>query len=947
MREYENPEQTSLNRMPSRSYYIPEGCGRLVSLNGIWNFAFFENGDYIDEITDWEPTPVPSCWEAQGYQHPNYTNINFPFPCDPPFVPDINPAGVYERTFFIEEESLKHYIVFDGVCSCAELYINGSFAGFTQGSHLTAEFDISGLVHAGENIIRVYVRKWCCGSYLEDQDFIRFHGIFRDVSLLSRPVGHIFDIDIRTHGNRVFCQADRPCRISLYDHELLLYSQDSADGCCTFVVEQPALWNSEAPYLYTVVFQAQGETIRRNFGFRDISCSPEHEILINGSPVKLKGVNYHSTHPSKGWTISEEDMRRDLSLMKQLNINCIRTSHYPTPPYFLDLCDEMGFYVMVEADLECHGFIRRNPNVQYTYDVESGEWPSTQPQWTKEYVDRMSRTYERDKNHPSVIMWSTGNESGYGSNHDAMIDWLRARDSERLIQCEDASRAGKPENTDIFSYMYTGHDLLKEWAEDDKINQPIFLCEYSHSMGNGPGDLWDYWELFHQYKKLAGGCIWEWCDHTFLVDGVQKYGGDFPGELTNDKNFCCDGLVFSDRSLKAGSLEARTAYAPFRLSYEDGLLWVTNYYDFLSFEGCRFVCQLTLDGEILESRTVLSGILPRERFSIDPGPLPKSCTLGCYASVQMLDRHGMETAVFQVPLPVPVISEAETGKPLTLLENDREIIAAGKNFRYVLSRQTGMLTSIILDGEEQLARPAAFSTDRACTDNEKNMAAYWHFADIWQGENIEHTFHKVYDLKVSENTVVVTASAAGVSRTPYFRYQLKYEFFQNGHLHIALDGTVRESTVWLPRLGFSFTLPYQHDHFRYFGNGPWESYCDMTHHGTVDWHTSCADDEYVNYVRPQEHGNHTNTKRLQIGRLEFSADNEMEICVSHYDAAALQAANHTDELKKSDATHVRIDYKDSGIGSNSCGPQLQEKYRLSEKEIHFGFTIAANQKTAF
>ena len=942
MRRYENPEQTSLNRLPSRSYYIPDGVGHFVSLNGTWKFAFFENGDYIDDITNWDTIPVPSCWEAQGYEAPNYTNINFPFPCDPPFVPDINPAGVYERTFLIQDTYHKHYIVFDGVCSLVELYINGNFVGFTQGSHLTAEFDISNFVHDGENTIRVYVRKWCCGSYLEDQDFIRFHGIFRDVSLLSRPEGHIFDIDIRTSGNKVFCKADQPCQIELYDHDTLLDSTFSEDGSCEFTVAQPTLWNAEAPYLYTVIFHAVGEDIKRNFGFRDISRSEDYEILINGSPIKLKGVNYHSTHPTKGWTISEEDMRNDLQLMKQLNINCIRTSHYPTPPYFLDLCDEMGFYVMVEADLECHGFLRRYANVSYAYDIESGEWPSTQPQWTKEYVDRMQRTYERDKNHPSVIMWSTGNESGYGSNHDAMINWLRSRDSERLIQCEDASRAGKPENTDIFSYMYTGHDVLKEWAEGDTIQQPIFLCEYAHSMGNGPGDLWDYWELFYKYKKLAGGCIWEWCDHTFLVDGVQKYGGDFPGELTHDKNFCCDGLVFSDRSLKAGSLEARAAHAPFRMTYENGLIWVTNYYDFLSFKGCKFIYTLTCDGKILETRTVLSDVAPRERFSIESGTLPESCTLGCFASVQMFDKNGMETALFQVALPVS-IQEEKPGKELTLQETAREIIATGQNFRYVLSRQTGMLASMVIDGEEQLSMPVSFSTDRACTDNEKTMVYYWHFVDVWQGENIEHTFHKVYDLSVNGNTVVVTASAAGVSRAPYFRYTLKYEFFEEGNMHITLDGKVRETAIWLPRLGFSFTLPYHHDHFRYFGNGPLESYCDMTHHGTVDWHDSCADDEYVNYVCPQEHGNHTNTKQLQIGNLEFCADTEMEICVSHYDAATLQAAMHTNELKKSQETHVRIDYKNSGIGSKSCGPELQEKYRLNEKVIHFGFTIGTQK----
>ncbi len=943
MRIYENPEETSANRLLSRSYYIPESKGNRQLLNGIWNFAFFENGDYIDNITDWDTIPVPSCWELHGYEHPNYTNINFPFPCDPPYVPDYNPIGVYERTFLIENNNNKHYIVFDGVCSLAELYINGSYVGFTQGSHLTAEFDISNYIHQGENTIRVYVRKWCCGSYLESQDFIRFHGIFRDVSLLSRPVGHIFDVHIETKDNMVYCTADQPCKISLYDKDALLHTTDAIDGQCSFLVENPVLWNAEQPYLYTIVFEAQGEVIRRKFGFRTITISDKYEILINHTPVKLKGVNYHSSHPVTGWTTSEEDILKDLELMKQLNINCIRTSHYPPTPYFMDLCDEMGFYVILETDLECHGFIRRYAHTNYAYDIESGEWPSTQPQWKKEYVERMARAYERDKIHASIIMWSTGNESGYGENHVAMIDWLRAHDTSRLIHCEDASRAGKHDKTDVFSYMYSAPAVIESWAQDDTLKQPVILCEYAHSMGNGPGDLWDYWETFYKYKKLAGGCIWEWCDHAVLVDGVQKYGGDFPNELTHDSNFCCDGLVFSDRTLKAGSLEAKAAHAPFRLVYENEVLWITNHYDFLSFRDCTFQYALIVDGNTLEKQTITSDILPHERFSITPKHLPLTCELGCFASVSMVDKNGMETGTFQVELPVPILKEKVNVKPLTLEKTEREIIAKGDCFKYVLSRQTGMLTSMMIDGKEQLSAPMEFTTDRACTDNEKIMVFYWHRVDIWQGENLDNNFNKVYKLSVEENRVTITASAAGVSRAPYFRYTLQYKFFEDGSVHIKLDGNVRENAIWLPRLGFTFTLPYGHDHFRYFGNGPMESYCDMTHHGTVNWHASCADNEYVPYVRPQEHGNHTNTKQLEIaGGLKFIADTQMDVCVSHYHINAIQTAQHTDELIKSDATYLRIDYKDSGIGSKSCGPELHEKYRLSEKEIHFGFTIALN-----
>lgn len=944
MRNYEIPEATSINRMPARSYYIPEGSGRMQTLNGIWKFAYFQNGDYVPDTIDWSTIPVPSCWEMQGYGHPNYTNINFPFPCDLPYVPDINPAGVYERSFTIADSDIRHYVVFDGVCSCAELYINGNFVGATQGSHLTAEFDITDHVHAGNNTIRVYVRKWCCGSYLEDQDFIRMHGIFRDVYLLSRPEGHIFDIDIRTDKNTVYCKADKPCTVSLFDGENLISKHTAENGQTQFIVPHANFWNAESPYLYTLIFEAQDEIIRRRFGFCDISVSDQYELLINGTSVKLKGIDYHSTHPKTGWTTSQEDILLDLKRMKKLNINCIRTSHYPPTPYFMDLCDEMGFYVILETDLECHGFVRRYPHVSYNYDVSSMEWPSSRPDWKKEYIERMARAYERDKNHPSIIMWSTGNESGYGENHIAMIDWLRTHDSKRLVHCEDASRAGIHNRTSVYSGMYFSQELLQSTAEDPRITQPVFLCEYSHSMGNSPGDVWDYWELMYQYKKLIGGCIWEWADHTVLVDGVQKYGGDFPDELTNDGNFCCDGLVFSDRSFKAGSLEAKAAYAPFRLTYKNDLLWITNHYDFLSFEGCKFIYTLTLDGDVLETKTLSATTAPHDSFSIAPSVMPDHCKLGCYASIRMIDRNGHETGVLQVQLPVSIVSDAASA-PLSLKDTAREIVAEGSRFRYAISKQTGMLKSICIDGRELLREEVVLSADRATTDNEKGMVNYWHLVDIWQGENLDHTFHKAYDVSFDRNSVTVQASEAGVSRVPFFRYTLKYNFFTDGSIHFSLDGNVRQDTVWLPRIGFEFALPYSDDKFRYFGNGPAESYCDTTHHGTVDWHQSDADAEYVNYARPQEHGNHTQTKKLLFSDgLSFTADREMDICVSHYDTHAIQRAAHTDELVKSDATHVRIDYKDSGIGSQSCGPELLEKYRLSEKEIHFGFTLGIHEE---
>ena len=941
MRIYENPNSTSENRLKARSWYIPESGCKKVDLNGEWRFAFFENGDRAGDIEEWETTEVPSCWQLKGYENPNYTNINYPFPCDPPYVPDINPVGIYERSFQIEDGSLKTYFVFEGVSSEAELYINGKYAGFTQGSRLMAEFDITEFVSSGTNTARVYVHKWCCGSYLEDQDAFRYNGIFRDVYVLSRPHGHIFDIDIKTEENDIICTADAEFSAELYDGDALLERRDSVGGKAVFTVNEPSLWTAETPYLYTVKLYAAGEVITRKIGFRTIKISSDYELLINGTPVKLKGVNHHDTDPYKGWTMSEEDYVRDLKLMKELNINTVRTSHYPPAPKFLDYCDEMGFYVILECDIETHGFVRRYANIGYKFDIENGDWPCAEEMWKKEFLDRIERTYERDKIHTSVIMWSTGNESAYGVNQAAQIDWLKARDKVRLAHCEDASRAGSQEKTDVFSMMYPSVDTIEKWANDGNIKQPVFMCEYAHAMGNGPGGMWDYWNAIYENKKLIGGCIWEWADHTVMVDGVAKYGGDFEGELTHDGNFCCDGMVFADRTLKSGSYEVKNAYAPFRIKWDNGVLKLKNCFDFTSFDGYTFEYNITADGESLEKRIVRVNTKPGDEFSVTPAvSLPESCNLGCFITVKMTDVNGAELGTLEERLPVKIINR-ENGEPLNITDGEFEIKAEGEGFAYTLSKQTGFITSALKNGSELLVAPMKLSYFRATTDNDRNVKAMWDRTNIWQGENFDCAFNKVYSYRISGNRAEFTMSAAGVSRKPFFNYTLCYEFFADGKVSVSLDGKIRENVVWLPRLGLEFKLPYDNSKFRYFGNGPMDSYCDMTHHGINCWHESDADREYVSYIRPQEHGNHYGCRELEIeNSLKFSAEDLMEISVLHHSIEQLTKAEHTDELKKSDGTHIRIDYKVSGIGSNSCGPQLPEKYRLCEKDIFFKFNIS-------
>lgn len=942
MRNYENPQHTSENRCAPRSYYIPRGCSTYELLNGTWNFAYFRRDiDVPEQIENWDTIPVPACWQLHGYENPNYTNINYPYPCDPPYVPDDNPCGVYEREFTLAEKWGRVYFVLEGVASCAYVYVNGQYVGFTQGSHLQAEFDITDFVQAGQNRLRVKVLKWCCGSYLEDQDFFRYNGIFRDCYLLQRPEGHIGDVQLIPNDHSFDIALEGSAKVRIWQGETLLTEQEM-ENHFSYAPEKPVLWNAEKPFLYTVELERAGEIIRLKAGLRKIEVSDRYELLINGVPVKLHGVNHHDTSKFRGWCQSNEELRKDLLLMKELNINCVRTSHYPPTPKFLQMCDEIGLYVILETDIETHGFLRRLPNVPYYYDVESNAWPATNPQWKQEHLNRMQRMVENYKNFPSVIIWSTGNESGHGSNHVAMIRWTKQRDPSRLVHSEDACRKGQFHNSDVFSGMYLSQEEIVRLAQCDDIDRPVFLCEYSHAMGNGPGDVYDYNALFDKYPKLIGGCIWEWADHVVTVDGVEKYGGDFPGELTHDGNFCCDGLVFADRSLKAGSLEAKAAYQPMRTTYQDGLLTVYNRLDFTDLEEYAFHCQIEVDGETVASKELKLSVPPHGAVTVPVEYQETACRYGAYLNC-WLEKNGKVWASTQHPLPC-TLKKPEQRPKTVLAETEQEIVAQGERFRYVFSKHYGVFTSLVVDGQEQLAGRPQLTACRAPTDNDRNIRFRWLQLDEWQGENLDKSFTKVYSCELADNTILLSGSLAGISRSPVLRYDLRISVAEDGEIRLALSGKVRQDAVWLPRLGYELELPGEVDHFRYYGNGPVESYRDMCHAGAIGLYESSPAAEYVPYVRPQEHGNHTAVQMLRIGKLEFHGEPEMEIQVSRYSTDALLAAEHTDELIADGKTHLRVDYKVSGLGSNSCGPELSPKYALAEKEIDFRFSVRPTEE---
>ena len=934
---YENPLKTSENRMPPRSYYIPTGVSKYTLLNGEWDFAYFKSvAEVPDKIENWDKIPVPSCWQILGYENPNYTNINYPYPVDPPYVPDENPCGIYKRNFELKNTDGKHYFIFEGVASCAFLYINDKYVGFTQGSHLQAEFDITDYVVTGNNTVTVKVLKWCCGSYLEDQDFFRFNGIFRDCYLLQRPDNHITDVEIIPNDKEFNIKLDGKATVRIFDDNSKLVETEIADNFA-FAPENPVFWNAEKPYLYKIELERNGEILTFMQGLRKIEISDKYQLLINGVSVKLHGINHHDTSKYRGWCQTDEELRADLELMKELNINCVRTSHYPPTPKFLQMCDEIGFYVVLETDIETHGFVRRLSRVPYKYDIENNIWPTTNPEWQKEHVERMQRAVETFKNNASIIMWSTSNESGFGNNHRAMIKWTKERDNSRLVHSCEASLRGQHHEADLYSKMYPSIADTKDLAERYDIDMPIYLCEYSHAMGIGPGDVYHYNELFDKYDKLIGGCIWEWADHVVTVDGVEKYGGDFEGELTHDGNFCCDGLVFADRSIKSGTLEAKAAYQPMRTTYENGVLSVYNRLDFTNLNEYEFTYSIDVDGKTVKSEIVKLDLAPHNTAEIKIDYSECECKLGAFLNC-CLTKDGKTYAISQHTLPC-IISSCEESTSAVLTEDENNIYAKGERFSYTLSKHYGTFTSIIVDGEEQITSRPKISAYRAPTDNERNVRKFWANDNIWEGDNINRAFNKTYDVTIANGVITVSGSAAGVSRVPFFKYDLKIKISDAGKIDFVLDGDIHENTYWLPRLGFEFALPAQNCEFSYFAKGPIESYSDMCHWATVGLYSSSADKEYVPYVRPQEHGNHNEAKMLKIGKLEFLADSVFEFNVSKYTIEQLDTAQHTDELVTDGNIHLRIDYKNSGIGSGSCGPLTGEEFRVSEKKINFAFSV--------
>ncbi len=1008
--EWQDPGVLQFARLPGRASLTPfhsresalageRGLSRCYhSLNGMWDFFYAPNPHLIPAgftDTDYkggtarDTIPVPGCWQYHGYGHHHYTNINYPIPNDPPFVPDDNPIGCYRREFTVPEtwKDWRVTLGFEGVDSAYYVYVNGQRAGFSKVPHMPAEFDITSMVqYGGRNLIAVLVLQYSDGTYLEDQDMLRMSGIFRDVYLLGQPdvtlrdvrVSAALDDDYKTGILRVDaavnnasasdCASGYTMRAVLLDGDNIVWEAAQEEIQVDAGLEETisfeatlnniTSWNAESPRLYTLLAELcdmGGQSVVKavSVGFRRVEIK-EGQLFINGVSIKIRGVNRHDSDPETGHAVSIESMERDIRLMKRHNVNTVRTSHYPNDPRFLDMCDRYGLYVIDEADLEAHG------------DAVRGGKLCKDPAWKAAFVDRATRMVERDYNHPCIIMWSLGNESGYGPNHDAMADAIRAMDLSRPIHYEQAHEEPV---VDVISRMYTSVDNLIIQGERTDEPRPYFLCEYAHAMGNGPGSFSDYMEAFYRYPRLIGGCVWEWADHSVKAvtengEEYYRYGGDW-GDKPNDYNFCIDGLNFPDRRPHTSMYEMKKAYQPATIEADDlraGRVRLINRLHFTSLAAFDAHYEVLRDGCRTASGTAaLPDIAPGASGSLTiPFAMPKDGE--CFLNVTLTQRgdnlyaeHGHIVAMEQFLLPVeakreaaaldsmPALHVTEAGSALTLTSGD---------FSCEFDLLRGTLNSIIMDGQPMLDSPILPNLWRAPTDNDAYIKREWLKCGL------DRLTPRVTDVKWTRmgiHTVKVTSGMVLSAYTvePVVKTEMEYTVFASGDIRLKTTFIPLRELPYLPRIGVQFAMPGTLNRCAWYGRGPHESYPDRLCAAPIGIYSGTVAEQHVPYIRPQENGAKAGCRWAAVtdvmgGGLLAVAEGEFSFTAHDYTDQALTQAEHTYELARTDHTIVSLDCRVGALGSNSCGPEPMEKYRLYLKEpASFTFILRrANRQAA-
>ncbi len=971
VKRWMTPTLPGENRMPARSHYIPYGSPdfskeneRVRSLDGVWDFRYYETIPEVPEeigaITYTETLPVPACWQCHGYGQIQYTNVNYPIPFMPPHVPMDTPVGVYHRTMTLENTDGHAYLMFDGVCSMFLVYVNGRYVGMSKGSRLASEFEITDFVQKGVNDLTVVVFTYSDATYVEDQDCFRYNGIFRSVWLLIRPENHVHDLDIRTETSG---KVDITCTYVGTPVEVKATLYDGDTALPSLKVNAPRLWTAETPALYTLVIEAGGEFIRKKIGFRSISVSDRCELLINGTAVKLKGVNRHDTSATTGYTVTVEDMMADLAQMKRININCIRTSHYPNDPRFTELCDEYGFYVVDECDLEAHG-TERVVNPRYT---NPSILISEDPSWENSYVDRMIRTYERDKNSACVIFWSLGNESHFGKNHVLMSDYIRSRDTERLIHYEGTMSGVQrwveempPVHpcVDVVSEMYATLETVETQGKNESGDKrPYYLCEYAHAMGMGPGSIEDYWKLFYTYPRLVGGCVWEWKDHAVLTETGYKYGGDH-GEYPNDGNFCCDGLCSPALEPHTSLYSLKKAMEPLQIEWADeknGEIRLINRMDFTNFDDVFALSYEIVDGDaILGTGTITPDVKPHETKTVRLENLPTSSVLPCYVRFHTtykadtwFAKAGYEASLSELALRTELAAKPAHAEkcPVSCTEDCGILSVTVGEKEYTLRLTDAAFLSIRKNGDEYLASPTKWTAWRAPTDNDMNIKTRWRTQfGVPNARMYVHT----YD--VADEGTAVTVAMTGIFASkaciPLFELTVTYRIDADG-IHVSVDAAQPER-AWIeqiPRFAMQIETVEGFENLEYFAKGPRSCYTDIQNHAYHGIFRSKVSEEYEEMIMPQECGNHVDALYAVLTSNERTLrvdGNGFEFSALPYSIEALEQAQHHNELVPSPTTYLLVNYKVCGIGSNSCGHRAKPPYSFYEKEFRFTFDLTVD-----
>lgn len=1002
MKTWENHQIDGINRMPARAHFLtfPSKEKALLNnnrythafknLNGVWKFMFLDAPEYSPEgffnsdfdVTKMDDITVPGNWQLQGYGKMHYSDLWYNFPINPPYVPTENPTGIYKRTFFVEESyrDKKIIIRFCGVDSAYHLWINGKKVGYSKVARNESEFDITDLIRVGEeNDVTVRVYQWSDGTYLEDQDMWWESGIFRDVELIGVPKDGINDY-------KVIADLDDEYKNGIFKVEVFLRTTKEVNvtfelvdagentvftktvvakegkACIDEVIADVNHWTAETPYLYKLFITVEDdgqivEVIPQNVGFRNIRLNGE-TFLVNGVAIKFKGVNRHDYSPQNGRVVSREEIEKDIILMKQFNINAIRTSHYPNSYYLYDLCDEYGMYLIAETDLECHGF-------ELTGDYK---WITDDPSWELAYVSRMTRMIERDKNHPAIIFWSLGNESAFGCNFRKMTDVAHEMDPTRLVHYEGDFDV---ESADVYSTMYTWIEnpkkpyLMKDIIEKSK--KPHIHCEYCHAMGNGPGNLKDYQDLVYAHDKLQGGFVWEWFDHgieSFTESGEKyyRYGGDF-GDDPSNKDFCIDGLIMPDRTPSPGLYEYKKVIEPITTTAVDiqkGIINLLSRYDFANLDRFNLVYKVMEDDVILqtgfmavpsiEARANKDITLPYDLSAIKVKP---GAHYYVNISYQLREDtryassgHELATAQFELPL----YKEGIMVRPEGILNVEKEhttLHVKGANFSLDFNLVNGNLMNIVRDGMQVLSKGPRLTLWRAPISNDmeiidKLKKVYFLHLEHEVVMNIDYHMEGNI-LKVEVDTINSTTNSAWHFKTKYV-----YTVCPSGDILIDVEGTpsgrVDLAPDMLPRIGVSMHLDKSMEHVRYFGMGPGENYADSKEAAQMGLYANTVDGLFTNYVIPQENGNHMGCKWVSMTNdrgmgLLASTEGDFNFSASWYEDKDLDDAKHTCDLVKRDYIVFNVDYKQNALGTNSCGQWQLDKYRAKFEDFKLSFRL--------